>query len=196
MNSTNSTDLGEMRINDPVILAGRKHWFILLLDTLPTLVLMILPFFFLPLFFGILERQVPGFPGWDVHPPLAVFLGSAWLLLMWARLAAIWTDYYLDVWYVTPRHVIAVEQKDLFHRQTSLFRMERIQDVTVEVSGFIATLLHFGTIHVQTAGMEQDFIMKGVANPHRVREIILAEHDKTVEKPYNRGQGSSEDSVV
>jgi len=97
------------------------------------------------------------------------------------RAIGIWTDYYLDVWTVTDKRIIDQEQQGLFHRRTSVFRIERIQDVTIEVRGIVATLLNFGDIHVQTAGEAQEFIMYGIAHPKYVREIILEQLDRVTE---------------
>ena len=103
------------------------------------------------------------------------------------RVAGVWTDYYLDVWMVTDKRVIDIEQKGFFHRQTSVFRIERIQDVTVETHGIVATLLNFGDIHVQTAGEGQEFIMRGIANPKYVRRVILRQQDRVTNTETDAG---------
>jgi len=55
--------------------------------------------------------------------------------------------------------------------------MERIQDVTYEVEGIVATILGFGDVHVQTAGESDEFLIKGISNPERVKKKILGHID-------------------
>ena len=51
----------------------------------------------------------------------------------------------------------------------------RIQDVFFEKQGFIATLLGYGKLKVQSAGTDQEFIMEDVGDvegcAHRIMEL-------------------------
>lgn len=161
----------------------RKHWFILLRDTFIILVLLVLPFLAYPFIAGksiSLGPQISFLI--DFNPSVLAFAGALWVLLLWMRLFGIWTDYYLDTWIITDKRVIDIEQFGFFSRQVSSFRMERIQDVTIEVKGIIATLLHFGDIHVQTAGEGQEFIIRGIPRPEMVKDTIRRYSDIVVEK--------------
>jgi len=160
----------------------RKHWFVLLVELFGYALFYLAPFFLYGFFAGQ-ELPLPSGNTFilELSPALGAFLGASWSLIIWMRAIGIWTDYYLDVWMVTSKRIVDLEQKGLFHRKSSVFRIERIQDVTVEVNGIIATLLNFGDIHVQTAGEAQEFVMKGIARPKYVREIILEQHDRVTE---------------
>jgi hypothetical protein len=172
----------QMDNNERVEIVVRKHWFILFRDSIGVAVLFFIPLLIYQYFagaeIGLYFIQDIYF---DPKPSLLVFAGSAWGIIMWAKLFAIWTDYYLDVWLITSKRVIDIEQKGFFHREVSTFRIERIQDITVEVKGIIATLFNFGNIHVQTAGESQEFIIKGIPRPKEVKEVILKLSDKTVD---------------
>ena len=61
-------------------------------------------------------------------------------------------------------------------------RLENIQDIAIASKGIIQTLLGFGNIRVQTAGERREFIMRNIANPERVKEIIVAEQGKVKER--------------
>ena len=159
--------------NETVLLSRRKHWFILFGELSGISLLAMTPFVLYPFltgyefFIGSYSITIYLTGVW------ATFLGSAWLLIFWMRGMGIWTDYYLDIWIITNKRIVDNEQKGFFHRETSILRLEKIQDVTIETQGIIPTLLNFGDIHVQTAGEEQEFIMHGIASPKRVREIIV-----------------------
>jgi uncharacterized membrane protein YdbT with pleckstrin-like domain len=110
-------------------------------------------------------------------------------LVVWIAFFVLWTDYYLDVWYVTNERIIAVEQKGLFWREIIDLRYEKVQDVTVEISGIISTLLDFGDLHVQTAGVGREIILRKAAKPDEAKRIILYEHSKTLEKHQQEPAG-------
>lgn len=160
----------------------RKHWFILLRDSFGLIVLYITPFIIYWYFYdNALTPEILTEKIYKNHSPsIFVFAISAWTLVAWVKLFAIWIDYYLDVWFITNKRIVDIEQKGFFRREISTFRMERIQDVTIEVSGIVQTLLDIGNIHVQTAGESQEFIIKGIGNPKRVKDIIVRQSDKVV----------------
>jgi hypothetical protein len=92
----------------------------------------------------------------------------------------------LDVWYVTEKRIIAVDQKSVFHRGMSNLRFDKIQDITVEVHGFIPTMLDFGNVKVQTAGQDsQDFYIKAVRQPQEIRKVIFGRQNKINEIEKN-----------
>jgi membrane protein YdbS with pleckstrin-like domain len=150
----------------------RKHWLVLLLDSFGLIILYIAPFI---VYWYFVEKFYT-----NQSPSVLIFIVSIWTLFAWIKLFAIWTDYYLDIWIITNKRIVDIEQKGFFNRDISTFRMERIQDVTVAINGIIATLLDFGDIHVQTAGESQKFIIKGIAHPKQIKELIMRTSDNVV----------------
>ena len=61
------------------------------------------------------------------------------VLIFWTSFFYFWTKNYFDVWYVTDRHIIAVNQKDMFEREEAFMELSKIQDVSFEKNGFVAT---------------------------------------------------------
>lgn len=181
--------------DEHVILETRRHWFIIASEVFGYVVLLALPFLVYP-YIENTELSLPTGESLSLSldPAFGVFLGSIWALIIWMRIVGTWTNYYLDLWTVTNKRVLDIEQKGMFHRKTSIFRIERIQDVTIEVRGIIATLLNYGDIHVQTAGEGQEFIMRGIAHPKYVRQVILEQHDRVTDFAP-RTPVQSEDSV-
>ena len=168
----------KLAADEQVELERHKHWFIVAAEISGYVVAFIVPFIAYAWIAGtevlVGERTFMLL----LETPLVLFIASLWALVIWMRIAGIWTDYYLDVWTITNKRIIDIEQKGFFHRETSVFVIERVQDVTIETRGIIATLLNFGDIHVQTAGESQEFIMHGIANPKYVREVILRQLDR------------------
>lgn len=109
-----------------------------------------------------------------------LFLAAAWFLIIWTVFAVIWTNYYLDVLIITTKRVIDIEQITLFARDLAEARLENMQDVRVEVKGFLPSLLNFGNLFIQTAGEAKEFRVKNISDPHGVREIIARQHDRVL----------------
>ena len=162
---------------EKVLYTARKHWFIFATAAFGAVILGLLPLALLFLPAELQQRIAATTHLTGTWVNLIYFLTSIWMLLLTVALARIWTDYYLDVWFVTNFRVMAIEQRGMFNRKISVFRFDQIQDVTVEVAGILGTLINFGTIRVQTAS-EDMFVMRGVAKPERLKERIMEQHHR------------------
>lgn len=158
-----------------VLLEVRKHWFVLAAE-LGFCVLGAL----LPAVLYAIGTALPvtlSTPGNGLL--LFATLYTLWVLVLVVIMAYLWTDYYLDLWIVTNQRIIDVEQRGLFSREVATMQLSKIQDITTDVHGFIATMMGFGDVHVQTAGNEREFVIRGVYNPDQTRmqlESALASH--------------------
>ncbi len=168
----NLEQLINLEEGEKILLEVRRHMFILYGK-----VALLLIFFFVPLALSpalgvFINKLTDGTAG-----PIAVgFFFLLWCLFLWVLFFFYWTDYYLDVWIVTNRRIFDIEQKGVFRRDVSVTRLEQVQDVTVSVDGIFATFMHFGNIHIHTAGSEIDFTIKNAANPMHVKETIMRAH--------------------
>lgn len=100
------------------------------------------------------------------------------VIIFWTSFFYAWTKEYLDVWYITDRHIIAVNQKQIFEREEAFMELNRIQDVFFEKNGFLATFFGFGKLRVQSAGTEQEFIIENVHDVEMVAHKIMELRDK------------------
>lgn len=107
-------------------------------------------------------------------PQYGAMILIVFVLIFWTSFFYAWTKDYFDVWYVTNKHIIAINQKDIFNREEVFMELSRIQDVFFEKEGFIATLLGYGKLKVQSAGTEQEFIMENVMDVEVVAKKIIA----------------------
>ncbi len=156
--------------NEKIILEQRAFWLPIAMQGALLFLAAIAPFFmilfldeFLPQPFRelITAYKIP-----------ALFFASAWALIMWIVFFVRWTDYYLDVLLLTNKRVVDIEQIGFFSRDTLEVRLENIQDIRVEVAGFLASVMNFGNLHVQTAGSTSEFVIKNIHRPHRTKDII------------------------
>lgn len=90
-------------------------------------------------------------------------------------------DYFLDSWVVTNHRIISIEQKNLFDRVVSEQALYRIQDVTGEEKGFLATIFGYGSIYVQTAATEERFtfleVPKPFENAKKIEGLVLRDKE-------------------
>lgn len=178
--------------DEKVLAIIRKHWWIPTLEVAGVLFFALLPL----LVFWIIVGATPGSAYISYEPILntissfgaeLMYCYLLWLLGLFMALANFWTDYYLDLWAVTTRRVISVDQRGFFRRFISSFRLERLQDMNIEISGVIPTLLDFGTIEAQTAGgSNEEFISHYMPKPREIKSLIVETADALTENQAAR----------
>jgi membrane protein YdbS with pleckstrin-like domain len=101
-------------------------------------------------------------------------------------------DHWLDIWILTSRRIINIEQTGLFKRVRAEVRLYRVQDVTSEIKGFLRHMFNYGMVFTQTAGETHRFTFEDIEEPKEAAKLILqmAERDQrtheqeiTTEKP-------------
>lgn len=165
----------DINSDEKIILKARKHWFTLLSQLITMVIMAVLPF----LFYSVVSN-FNFIPGNQLY--LLFAIEPMWVLFIWLMFCKFWVSYYLDVWVVTDKRIIDIRQKGFFNREVSTIRLEKVQDITVKVSGVIRSFLHFGTIIVQSAGELEEFIMTDIANPYDVKNTITKLSDTLLNK--------------
>ncbi len=176
--------------NENVVLEVRKHWYVLSAR--------ITVLFLLGIALPIAYAYFVEYTGFSLPANAAGFFYCLFLLVLWIAFFINWTNYYLDVWYITEKRIVSVDQVNIFHRKTSNLRFDKIQDISIEVRGAIQTMLKFGDIEIQTAADgNTNFVMKNAANPDDVRRIIFShhqfEHEKT--RPVHLVEGNNKEEA-
>lgn len=146
----------------------RRHWIVMVFEFVVFSLIAVLPV-------GILILVVL-FSDFEIIPQMHRFffvLTTIWILFVWIAFFIVYTNYYLDVWIVTNKRLIDVEQKGLFTREISTVRIENIQDAISGVDGILQTMFNYGKVYVQTAGAEREFVIYDVKNPKEVKDKIM-----------------------
>lgn len=154
--------------DEEILFVIHRHWFNILVQFVPFLAALIAiagTFFF----FGILY---PGLLG-NVPRPLFLFVEHTLLIFLWFFGFLIWVDYYLDVWIITSKRIVNIEQRGLFVRHMSEIFLFRVQDTTSEVRGFFPSILNFGDVFVQSAGEQERFQFRKIPDPYTVKDVIM-----------------------
>ena len=164
-----------LREKERIFLIKRRHWFFLF-----TSILSIAFFFIIFIILMIALVFIPiSWPEWaeSISPfnikMVLVFLISLFLLFIWTLMFVVFTHYYLDCWIVTNERTIHTELRGFFSRIFSSVNHDKIQDITVDVRGFFATIFKFGDLHIQTAGEFREYVCRHIPDPYQTKEIIF-----------------------
>jgi len=162
----------KLKENEKIVSIHRRHVFTIILELLP------MAFSFLVIigtaFF--VSYLIPESIGSAI--PLVFLIMMIFLHMLWIISFIMLADYYLDIWILTNERLITIEQKGLFSRKLSEFELQKIQDVSVNISGFFPTLLNYGDVRVRTASENPDFAFKQVESPNKAKDNIMKECDR------------------
>lgn len=130
----------------------------------------------------------------EILSPVANYINIAALLGIIFSLSYgfyVWMTWHYDVYILTSERIIEAKQKGLFSREVKEIDLEKVQDVTYSVSGFLATLAEIGSVRLKSAsGMGIE--MKDVSKPSIIREVIM----KLVEKKGKGKKDLSADDIA
>lgn len=166
---------------EKIIRVVHRHWFNILQQFFVAIVMFLLifgGFSSLPLLFPELSQNK------DIQRVFLLIQNTAGIFL-WIFAFFIWIDFYLDIWIITEKKIINVEQKGIFLRRISELKFDRIQDVTVEVKGILPTLLNYGNIHIQTAGEVERFVFLCIPDPYALKNLIMNLQKETIAEETN-----------
>lgn len=156
---------------EKIIVVIRKHWLVFALQAFCLILFMIAPLIavvFLPASAGDALLQL------GIHTDFLLLCYVLFVLFLWMLLFILWTTYFLDAWVVTNRRIIDIDQRTLFYRDITTLMLEKIQDVTVEVRGILATLFGYGKLILHTAGDSDDIVINLAAHPQYAKDRIIA----------------------
>ena len=168
MNNLNKFRFIGQKEGEEILLLVRRHWFNMFIQFLMiafAVILLIVIYAALPVIFPFFASGA-GFK-------VLIFLASLFMIFIWMLFSLIWIDYYFDIWIITNKRIINIEQKGLFIRHVSELAFKNIQDVTTEVTGFIPTVLNYGDVFIQTAAEKERFIFKQVPGPYKIKDLIM-----------------------
>ena len=171
----------DLHDNERVVIIARRHWFVFVSEVI-TMVFGIVPILLVLLFSEEIYSYGERYLSYGEISNILVFLGAAWLLVLWMKFFMAFTNYYLDVLVVTNQRVIDIDQIGLFARDIATAPLENVQDIKIETIGMIPTMLRFGNLYFQTAAADKEIMVKGIKNPEEVKNRLMT----TFHAPQNQ----------
>ena len=169
-----------LHAGEEILLTQRRHWLPVTLELASFAVLGILPALLISGSFSLSYSQRLVLAG---YIPSALFIYASWLMLLWIGAAIAWTNHHLDVLFVTNKRILDVDQLGLFSRDLAEIRIENVQDVHVEIKGFIPSMFNYGNLAIQSAGEQNEFKVINFHDPHGIREAIAKAHEASLRTP-------------
>ncbi len=123
-----------------------------------TFVLIVLPFFFLFPLFDL---------GWW---GLLIFIAMILIGLIYGLRQAL--KWYYNVFVVTDKRVIDIDQRGLFDRTVSAVPYQNIEDVSYRIKGVGQTIFRYGNVMVDTASSSANLVVQKIRHPHVLQELI------------------------
>ncbi len=164
------------KVYEEIIYRLRKHPLLFARTVLVFLFSAAVPVFF----YYFIAVHYPTLLEGAVTKPALILVASAYYLGIWVFFFAQFIEYYLDNWIITNDRLVSIDQRGLFARTISELDLYRIQDARSEIHGIFATMFNYGDVIAQTAGEKEFFILKGIPDPHHIRQRLLdlAEGDR------------------
>lgn len=116
---------------------------------------------------------------------IGVVLGSIYYLTAYIIFFVHFVDYYLDLWIVTSKRIIDIEQLGLFSRTISELDLFRIQDVTSDIRGFFPTMFNYGDLTIKTASSNINIVFRNISDPNAIREELIKLSDEDRQYHYH-----------
>ncbi|MCA9344118.1 PH domain-containing protein, partial [Candidatus Saccharibacteria bacterium] len=67
-----------------------------------------------------------------------------------------------------------------FNRKISQLSIGDVQDVTVTQKGVLAHLFNYGTLVIETAGEQQNYLFTYIPDPYKHSKLIVGAHEKNL----------------
>ncbi len=108
-----------------------------------------------------------------------------WYMLIFSFILETFLVWFFSVYIVTDERIIDVDFTSLIYKNVSSAKIDKIEDITIATSGVLASLIDFGTVHIQTAAEVPQIEFEEIPHPNTVakalNEIMLEEEREKLE---------------
>jgi hypothetical protein len=80
--------------------------------------------------------------------------------------------WFYNIFLVTPDRIVDINYYDIVVHDVSETKLNQIEDVRYNQSGFIPTLFNYGNLYAQTAGERENFEANSIPKPKEATDII------------------------
>jgi uncharacterized membrane protein YdbT with pleckstrin-like domain len=122
----------------------------------------------------------------DFLPPSFILaLNLGWYMLVVSYTLATFLIWFFSVFIITDERIIDVDFVSLLFKDVSAAKIDAIQDISSKTSGFLASIVNYGTVYIQTAGEQREIQFENIPQPAKVasllNELMLEEEREKIE---------------
>ncbi|MFZ5376483.1 MAG: hypothetical protein ACOZAN_02310 [Patescibacteria group bacterium] len=165
----------------------REEYVILLLRQHPITLISKVAMIFAALFLPLLFANTPLLDFLPARFHFAFLVG--WFLAIIGFTLETFLVWFFNVYIITDERIIDVDFTSMIYKNVSSAKLDNIEDVTTTTSGFMASVVNYGTIKIQTAAEKREFEFDGVPQPSKVasllNELLLEEEREKIEGRVN-----------
>lgn len=151
---------------EKIYLFLRQHFIVNIPWILLTGVMLIAPTVIFPLVLRIIPFQVQIPFGYMVIGTLF------WYLATFGFALANFITWYFNIYIVTNERVVDIDFLYLLYKEYSEAELSKIQDITYNTGGILATIFNYGNLSIKTAGDNPNLDFEKVPQPQMVVETI------------------------
>jgi len=165
------------------VLAKDEH-IILLLRQHPVTQFRVL---FIVIFMIFLPLLFSGAGIFDFLPGMYRFASViGWYMLTTGLVIESFLKWFYRVYIITDERIIDVDFLSMIYKDVSTTKIDKIEDVTSKSTGFLASMIDYGTIIIQTAATKQELQFESVPHPSKVTALL---NDLILEEELEKYEG-------
>lgn len=144
----------------------RQHPIVNLPWIFVAIILIIAPIFLFPF--------ISAFLPFSLSVPLSYALVGTgfWYLAVFGFILVSFIQWYFNIYILTNERIVDIDFLYLLYKHIGVAELDKIEDISFNSTGFIATIFNYGTVLVQTAGESQVIEFELVPQPDKVVEAI------------------------
>lgn len=158
--------LSDQDNEEEIIIFMRQHGIVNIPWIILTLLLIIFPFFIVPLFAPLFTLSIFN------SPLLGTILLSFYYIIVFGFALTSFITWYFNVGLVTNERLVDIDFFNILLRVISEARLDDIRDVTVTVAGTLGTFVDFGDILAQTEATQENIEFDRIPHPQQVATVI------------------------
>src|SRR5690606_33112858 len=116
-----------------------------------------------------------------------LLLAAMWAMFWAFRLYFTWYRYQNDMWIITNQRVVDSSRQHWFHHRMASTDLIDVEDIAIQREGVLATMFNFGSVQLQTAGVQANFVLSGIPKPSGVLGTIDGARDAARRELTTRG---------
>jgi len=174
-------DMIEFDSNEQLVWEIRKHPFGLFIIYIGGAAISAIIFTFLVIGPVLFDRNFLGL-GIDLGVLRPIIIGLGFLLTV-GGLGGTTLGAYLyqsNVVIITSEKIAQLLYSSLFDRKISQLSIGDVQDVTVQQKGIFARMFNYGTLMVETAGEQNNYVFSYTPQPYETAKVIVNSHEENL----------------